>query len=230
VKPTKQQLAASREEQQNAKYLLGIKNKVTATMTAGASNRFKALEESAHIEEADKPEPTAKISEAQPSDDRLASVESDLYADPTTTFTVATTDSAVPVSDFLCREAFAWFDATRLPPFAKVHLSLTKGLDAEESANVIKSVGRDWAVCTSEIDDDLKNRIRYAYLQGWPLTKQDTRARIQEDADHLGGFTDDSSAMRYGCMSLDEVTPHDYYRYHTKQTDRGTGDSFPHLS
>jgi hypothetical protein len=87
----------------------------------------------------------------------------------------------------------------------------------------MKSVGKDWAICTSEIDDDLKDRIRYAYLQGWPLTKQDTRARIQEDTDQLGGFTDDSSAMRYGCMSLDEVIPHDYYRYHTKQTDRSTG-------
>jgi hypothetical protein len=75
----------------------------------------------------------------------------------------------------------------------------------------MKSVGKDWAVCTSEIDADLKDRICYAYLQGWPLTKQDTRARIQEDTDQLGGFTDDSSAMQYGCMSLDEVTPHDYY-------------------
>jgi hypothetical protein len=90
----------------------------------------------------------------------------------------------------------------------------------------MKSVGKDWAICTSEIDADLKDRIRYAYLQGWPLTKQDTRARIQEDTDQLGGFTDDSSAMRYGCMSLDEVTPHDYYRYHTKQTDRSTGIFF----
>jgi hypothetical protein len=32
--------------------------------------------------------------------------------------------------------------------------------------------------------------------------------------------------MRYGCMSLDEVTPHDYYQYHTKQTDRSTGIFF----
>jgi hypothetical protein len=60
VKPTKQQLAASKEEQQTAKYLLGIKNKNTATMTAGASNRFKALEESAHIEEVDQPEPKTR--------------------------------------------------------------------------------------------------------------------------------------------------------------------------
>jgi hypothetical protein len=90
----------------------------------------------------------------------------------------------------------------------------------------MKSVGKDWAVCTSEIDTDLKDRICYAYLQGWPLTKQDTRAHIQEDTDQLGGFTDDSSAMQYGCMSLDEVTPHDYYRYHTKQTDRSTGIFF----
>jgi hypothetical protein len=56
VKPTKQQLAASKEEQQTAKYLLGLKGKTTATMTSGASNRFKALEESAHIEEVDQPE------------------------------------------------------------------------------------------------------------------------------------------------------------------------------
>jgi hypothetical protein len=235
VKPTRQQLAASREEQQKATYLLGIKNKKTTTMTAGASNRFKALEEPARIEEGDQPDQATadKIPEAPLPKERLASVESDLYADPTTTFKAATTDSAVPVSDFLCREAFAWFDAARLPPFSKVHLSLTKGLDAEESANVMKTVGKDWAVHTSEIDDALKNRIRYAYLQGWPLTKQDTRARIQEDADHLGGFTDDSSAMRYGCMSLDEVTPHDYYRYHTKQTERGTGTlflTFPELT
>jgi hypothetical protein len=226
VKPTKQQLTASREEQQTAKYLLGLKGKKTATMTTGASNRFKALEESAHIEEVDQPEQKPKIPEEPPSDKCLASVESDLYADPTATFTAATTDSAVPVADFLCRESFAWFDAARLPPFAIVHLKLTKGLDAKESANVMKSVGKDWAVCTSEIDADLKDRICYAYLQGWPLTKQDTRARIQEDTDQLGGFTDDSSAMRYGCMSLDEVTPHDYYRYHTKQTDRSTGIFF----
>jgi hypothetical protein len=75
----------------------------------------------------------------------------------------------------------------------------------------MKSVGKDWAICTSEIDDNLKDRIHYAYLQGWTLTRQDTRARIQEDTDQLGGFTDDSSTMRYGCMSLDEVNPHDYY-------------------
>jgi hypothetical protein len=195
-------------------------------MTAGASNRFKALEETAHIEEVEQSEPTDKAPEDPSPDDHLASVESDLYTDPTAIFTAATTDSTVPVADFLCRESFAWFDAARLPPFAIVHLKLTKGLGAEESTNVMKSVGKDWAVCTSEIDGDLKNRIRYTYLQGWPLTKQDTRARIQEDNDQLGRFTDDSSAMCYGCMSLDEVTPHDYYRYHTKQTERGTGILF----
>jgi hypothetical protein len=158
----------------------------------------------------DQPEPKP---EEPPVEECLASVESDLYTDPTTTFIAATTDSAVSVADFLHRESFAWFDAAWLPPFAKVHLSLTKGLDAEESAKVMK-VGKDWAICTSEIDPDLKDRIRYAYLQGWPLTKQDTRVCIQEDTDRLGGFTDDSSAMQYGCMSLDKVTPHDYYRYH----------------
>jgi hypothetical protein len=111
VKPTKQQLAASREEQQTAKYLLGLKGKTTTTMTTGASNRFKALEESAHIEEVDQSEPKQEKPEEPPSEECLASVESDLYADPTTTFTAATTDSAVPVVDFLCRESFAWFDA-----------------------------------------------------------------------------------------------------------------------
>jgi hypothetical protein len=215
TKPTRQQITASKEEQQSARYLLGLKGKTTATMTSGASNRFQMLEASAHIEEVDQPEPKP---EEPPAEECLASVESDLYADPTTTFVAATTDSAVSVADFLCRESFAWFDAAQLLPFAKVHLSLMKGLDAEESAKVMK-VGKDWAICTSEIDPDLKDRIHYAYLQGWPLTKQDTRAHIQEDTDGLGGFTDDSSAMRYGCMSLDEVTPHNYYRYHTKQTD-----------
>jgi hypothetical protein len=180
VKPTKQQIAASKEEQQTAKYLLRLKGKTTVTMTSGASNRFKALEELAHIEEVDQPE---SKEEEPPAEERLASVESDLYADPTTTFTAETTDSAVPVADFLCRESFAWFDVARLLPFAKVHLKLTKGLDAEESANVMKSVGKDWAICTSEIDADLKDWICYAYLQGWPLTKQDTRAHVQEDTD-----------------------------------------------
>jgi hypothetical protein len=233
VKPTRQQIAANKAEQQTAKYLLGIKNKKTATMSTGASNRFKALEETAHIEEVEQPESKDKSLEVLPAVERLASVESDLYADPTAVFTAASTDSAVPVADFLCRESFAWFDAARLPPFAIVHLKLTKGLDAEESTNVMKSVGKDWAICTTEIDSDLKNRICYAYLQGWPLTKQDTRARIQEGNNLLGGFTDDSSAMRYGCMTLDEVTPHDYYRYHTKQTEQGTGVLFltyPELS
>jgi hypothetical protein len=111
VKPTKQQLAASKEEQQTAKYLLGLKGKTTAMMATGASNCFKALEESAHIEEVDQPEPKSEQPEEPPSDEHLASVESDLYADPTSTFIAATTDSAVPVADFLCRESFAWFDA-----------------------------------------------------------------------------------------------------------------------
>jgi hypothetical protein len=245
VKPTRQQIAASREEQQQAKYLLGLKVKgqTNPKMMSGASNRFQALEESAHIEEVDQPDKDQKPEEP-PVEEFLALVESDLYADPSTTFVSATTDSAVPVADFLRRESFAWFDSARLPPFAwfdvarlppfaKVHLTLTKGLDAEESAKVMKSVGKDWAICTSEIDADLKDRIHYAYLQGWPLTKQDTRAHIQEDTDQLGGFTDDSSAMQYGCMSLDEVTPHDYYRYHTKQTDHSTGIfflTFPELN
>jgi hypothetical protein len=112
VKPTRQQIAANKEAQQTAKYLLGIKNKNTATMTAGASNRFRALEESAHIEEVDQPDPPKdKILEVPPPADHLASVESDLYTDLTTTFTAATTDSTIPVADFLCRESFAWFDA-----------------------------------------------------------------------------------------------------------------------
>jgi hypothetical protein len=210
TKPTRQQIAASKEEQQKAKYLLGLKGKTTTTMTSGASNRFQALEATAHIEEVDQPEEEQKPKEP-PSTEHLASVDSDLYCDATATFTAATMDSAVPIADFLCRELFTWFDAAQLPPFAKIHLSLTKGLDAEESAVVMKTIGKDWAICTSEIDPDLKDRIRYAYLQGWPLSKQDTRARIQEDTDQLGGFTDDSSAMRYGCMSLNKVSPHDYY-------------------
>jgi hypothetical protein len=108
VKPTRQQIAASKEEQQNARYLLGLKGKTTATMTSGASNCFQALEASAHIEEVDQPEP--KLVEP-PAGECLASVESDLYADPTTTFVAASTDSAVPIANFLCRESFAWFDA-----------------------------------------------------------------------------------------------------------------------
>jgi hypothetical protein len=106
VKPTKQQIAASKEEQQNAKYLLGLKGKTNPRMTSGASNHFKALEDTAHIEEVDQPDKEKKPEEPPAAEERLASVESDLYADPSTTFIATTTDSAVPVADFLRRESF----------------------------------------------------------------------------------------------------------------------------
>jgi hypothetical protein len=194
VKPTRQQIAATKAAQNQKNYLLGIKNKPAAQMVTGTPNRFQALESAAHIEEVAKPKPVAN-------------------------------DPIVPIADFQQREAIVFFDSERLPPFSLVHLKLTRGLDADESTKVIKELGRDWAVCTTELDPDLKDRIRYAHLQGWPLTKADTCMWIQEEADRRQCDVTEI-ARSIGSDSVDDAGPHDYYQHRTNQVDRNSGIFF----
>jgi hypothetical protein len=106
-----------------------------------------------------------------------------------------------------------------LLPFSLIHLKLTRGLSTSDSVKTMKDVGKDWAVFTTKLDLDLKDRIRYAHLQGWPLNKVETCAQIQEDVDQKGCDAE-QVARNLGCHSLDDASPHDYFRYQTGQTDR----------
>jgi hypothetical protein len=196
-----QQIKAGKEAQQEEKYLQGLKNwgnKPVARMISGASNRFQAPESAAHIEEvpdigtADPPPPPPLGEDGGKS-------------------------MVIPVVDFQHREAITVFDSECLLPFSLIHLEFTRSLNTADSVKIMEEMSRDWAVCTSVLDLDLKDHICYAKLQGWPLNKADTRAWIQEEVE-LWGCNEEQVARSLGCHSLDDAGPHDYYRYHTGQT------------